>query len=250
MVEFFIKDAMALRSTNDFHTTQWGLIAQAADSQSDQAQTALQDLCSAYWYPVYAHVRRSGKSVESAEDLTQEFFCRMLEKKYLKLADSARGRFRTFLLTSLKHFLISDWEKDQRLKRGGGQKIVHLDDALAETLFQQDTASGLGPEISYDKEWATALIRRTTERLSSEYLASGKSLLHEKLSGRALGEGAGDDYRAVAQELTMSEGAVRVAVHRLRERYRQILRAEVANTVATPEEVEDELRHLIAVLRA
>jgi RNA polymerase sigma-70 factor (ECF subfamily) len=239
---------MASRINQEFQTTQWGLIATAADGECDGATEALQALCSAYWYPVYAHVRRQGQMVECAEDLTQEFFCRMVEKKYLKLADRTRGRFRTFLLTSLKHFLISDWEKGQTIKRGGQQKFVHLDEA-AESLYLAEGSDGLSSDAAYDKRWAVSLLKRVLSRLREEYEASGKGQLFENIKGRALGETATQDYRSMAEGLLMTEGALRVAAHRLRERYRELLHIEVSNTVAKPEEVDDELRHLISVLR-
>src|SRR3954465_12268848 len=196
---------MALRINQEFQTTQWGLIATAADTECDGATEALQALCSAYWYPVYAHVRRQGQVVECAEDLTQEFFCRMLEKKYLKLADPTRGRFRTFLLTSLKHFLISDWEKGQTIKRGGQQTFVHLDEA-AESMYLAEAADGLSSDAAYDKRWAVALLKGVMTRLRREYEKSGKGLLFESLKGSALGESTTKDYRCIAETLLMTEG--------------------------------------------
>lgn len=232
-----------------FCTTHWSVVLLAAEAESPDAVKALEHLCRNYWYPLYAHVRRRGHAAEDAQDLTQEFFARILEKKYLKLADPTRGRFRTFLLTSLNHFLINEWRKDQRIKRGANHCVLALDEQAAESRYLAEPVDGLTPDKLYDKRWAVALVEKVLSRLGEEYAAVGKIALFDSLKPQLLGDAAGEGYVMLAQRLGATEGALRVTALRLRERYRELLRAEVSHTVATPEEVDEELRHLIDVLR-
>lgn len=233
-------------SAREFNTTHWSLVLLAGQTQVPQAEAALEKLCATYWLPLYTYVRRAGHGPEDAQDLTQEFFSRLLEKKYLKLADRERGRFRSFLLKSLQHFLVNEWMRGQAQKRGGGQKAFSLDEAEAERLYLQQPADGLSPESLFDKRWAITLLERAMERLGADYAAAGKRELFDQLKGMLLAEGSAESYRELADPLGMSEGAVKVAVHRLRQRFREAVRAEIAQTVATPAEVNEELRCLMA----
>jgi len=249
MSENLTGDSNGAAPSWQMHTTQWGLVMRASGDESAEGLVALDRLCRIYWYPVYAHVRRQGRSAEDAQDLTQEFFARLLEKQYLKLADPLRGRFRTFLLGSLKNFLINEWEKNHTLKRGAGQLTALLETRDGEERYQHEPADGLSPDKIYERRWAAALLESVVDRLRKEYVAVGKEALFEGLKASVWGEGPEDGYQGLAGKLQLSEGALRVAAHRLRERYRTLLREAVSETVAVPEDVEDELRYLVSVLR-
>lgn len=231
-----------------FNTTHWSMVLLAGQTQAPHADAALESLCRTYWHPLYAYVRHQGHSAHDAQDLTQDFFARLLEKKYLKLAAQERGRFRSFLLKSLKHFLVNEWVRGQSQKRGGGKKIFSLDDETAERNYLQQPADQLAPESLYDKLWAMTLLERAMERLGADYAAAGKRELFDQLKPLLLTEGSGESYRRAAGPLGLSEGAVKVAVHRLRQRFREAVRAEIAQTVATPAEVDEELRCLMAAM--
>ena len=241
-------DSQAAAGIGQFNTTHWSVVLLAGQSPAPDADAALDKLCRTYWYPLYAYVRRAGHSPEDAQDLTQEFFARLLEKKYLQFADPDRGRFRSFLLKSLQHFLVNEWVRGQAQKRGGGQKIFSLDEAAAERSYLQQPADQLSPESLYDKRWAMTLLERAMERLGANYAASGKRDVFDQLKRLLLTEGSGESYRQLAGPLGLSEGAVKVAVHRLRQRFREAVRSEIAQTVATPAEVDEELRCLMAAL--
>lgn len=243
-----LNDTQVAAGVAQFNTTHWSLVLLAGETQAPHADAALDKLCRTYWYPLYAYVRRAGHEAQDAQDLTQEFFARLLEKKYLRLADRERGRFRSFLLKSLQHFLVNDWVRGQAQKRGGGQKVFSLDEEAAERAYLQQPADQLAPESLYDKRWAVTLLERAMERLGADYAAAGKRELFDRLKPLLLTEGSGDSYRQLAGPLGLSEGAVKVAVHRLRQRFRDAVRAEIAQTVATPEEVDEELRCLMAAL--
>jgi RNA polymerase sigma-70 factor (ECF subfamily) len=233
----------------DFTTTHWSVVLQAGDTDSVEASHALETLCCSYWYPLYAYIRRHGHSPHDAQDLTQEFFARLLERKYLRLADRNQGRFRTFLLTSLKNFLINDWKKGNREKRGGGQKLFSLDEQTAETRFATEPVAAQPPDSLYDRGWAAVLLDRAFAALRAEFEQSGKADLFERLKVFVWGQKNALSYAEMAAELNMTESAVKVAVHRLRQRYGELLRAEVAQTVSTPAEVNEELRYLVSVIR-
>lgn len=220
----------------------------AGQDGTAKAEAALETLCRTYWYPLYAYVRRQGQTAHDAQDLTQEFFARMLESKYLQLADRERGRFRSFLLKSLQHFLINEWVRGQAQKRGGGARMIALDEEIAERLYQQEPTAYVTAEVLYDKRWATTLLGRAMDRLGADYGASGKGELFAVLKPQILVEGSGEVYRELAVQTGMSEGATKVAMHRLRQRFREAVRAEVAQTVATPAEVDEELRFLMAAV--
>lgn len=218
----------------------------SAKGDATSAHAALEKLCATYWYPLYAFVRRQGRTPHDAQDLTQEFFSRLLEKGWLASVDRERGRFRSFLLASMKHFLANEWDREHALKRGGGATPLRLDDAVAEDRYRLELHQEVSPEQLFDRRWALTLLERVLAGLREEMTAAGKLAQFEVLKGSLSGEKAG--YAQIARELKMTEGAVKVASHRLRERYRALIRAEIANTVASPGEIEDELRHLFAAL--
>ena len=233
-----------------FATTHWSVVLKSGHSSAPGAQQALETLCRTYWYPLYVYVRRQGQSPHDAQDLTQEFFARLLEKKYLRLADPDRGRFRAFLLKSLKHFLVNEWEKARTQKRGGGQCVIPLDADVAESRYAAEPVQALTLDQVYEKRWAVTLIEAVLVSLRENYTAAGRLPVFESLKGFIWSDQNPLAYAEVAPQLGLTEGAVKVAVHRLRGRYRELLRAEIAKTVATPGEVDEELRHLIAVLTA
>ena len=222
----------------------------AGHSSAPGAQEALDTLCRTYWYPLYVYVRGQGQAPHDAQDLTQEFFARLLEKNYLRLADPDRGKFRAFLLKSLKHFLVNEWEKARTQKRGGGQCVIPLDADIAESRYAAEPVQALTLDQVYEKRWAVTLLEAVLARLRESYEADGRLPVFETLKGFIWGDQSTLSYAEVASQLGLTEGAVKVAVHRLRGRYRELLRAEIAKTVATPGEVDEELQHLIAVLAA
>lgn len=230
-----------------FATTHWSVVLAAGNSSAVGAQTALEKLCRAYWFPLYAFARRQGNSPEDAQDLTQDFFCRLLEKNYLAKADPDRGRFRTFLLQSLKHFLVNEWKRAGRLKRGGGMEFISIDTNAAEDRYAAEAPDESNPDAEYETRWAVTLIELVLTALRQEFAAADKARLFEELKGFIWGEKSVASYAEIAGQLNVSEGMVKVAVHRLRQRFRELLRAEVAHTVARPEDIDEELRHLISV---
>jgi len=233
-----------------FVTTPWTQVMQAGEQNAPGAREALEHLCRLYWYPLYAHVRHTVRDPHDAEDLTQEFFRLLIEKNYLGAADRQRGKFRSFLLVAVKRFLINSHKHATRLKRGGGQELLSLDVDLAESRFQADLVTGLSPEQIFDRRWAQAILDQTTARLKQEFAANGKETLFDALSGFLAEESRFGDYAEVAKRLKMTASTVAVAVHRLRHRYRQLLREAVRPTVAQPEEVESEVKYLVASLRS
>jgi len=231
-----------------FATTRWTVVLSAGDPESPQAATALETLCRAYWYPLYAYVRRRGYSPADAQDLTQEFFARLLEHDWVARADRRKGRFRSFLLMALKRFLANEWDKVKTLKRGGRVQQVPLPLDAAETRYTQEPVDLSTPEQVFEKRWALALLESVLSHLREEYVRDGKAVLFDALKPCLLGSREAQPYAAIAAQLEMTEGAVKVAVCRLRERYRGRLREEIAHTVAAPADVEEELRHLLRVL--
>jgi RNA polymerase sigma-70 factor (ECF subfamily) len=234
---------------NGFASTQWSVVLAARDASSGRAHAALSTLCSTYWRPLYLFVRRSGHSIEDAQDLTQSFFARLLEKDSLRHVDPALGKFRAFLLASLKNFLTNEWRRTQTAKRGGDAQIVSLEAMTqAEDFIGNDSA--LTPEQLYQRNWALALLTRATSRLESEFAAAGKSHLFQTLKPYLTGD-AQARYAEVAAALGMSEVTVRVSVHRMRGRFRDLLQQEVSQTLADPADpaaVAQELRFLLTVL--
>lgn len=216
----------------------------AGKTGSPEAHHALEELCRTYWFPLYAYVRRRGHTKEDAEDLVQAFFARFLSKNYLAGLGAERGRFRAFLLASLKNFLINDWKKSQRQKRGGGEVALSLDWQTADTKFQVAAQNEPSPDKAFDREWALALLAKVIGRLQAECEADGKGRLFAQLKVFLTAGGAESAQRDVAAALGMEEGAVRVAIHRLRKRYRQLLRDEIARTLSDPAMVDEEMRAL------
>lgn len=231
-----------------FGTTHWSVVLAAGQREAPQASAALEQLCLTYWYPLYAYVRRRGYSPEDAQDLTQQFFALFLEKDYFSRASPARGKFRTFLLHSLQNFLANEWKRAQCLKRGGGTPLLSLDVTHAENRYAAEPATTATPERAYEKRWAMTLLEQVLAGLQQEYAQAGTARLFEELSGLLWGKDASVSYAQIGQRLGMTEGAVRGAMHRLRESYREKLRMTVAHTMADFGEVDEELRYLIAVL--
>ncbi len=231
-----------------FVTTHWSMVLNARNGDSAQADEAMSRLCRAYWYPLYAYVRRQGYPPDQAQDLTQEFFARLLARNYLRSIDRQKGKFRWFLLTAMEHFLAKEWRDAHRLKRGGGQIILSLDDKDAEDRYKYEPAEPMTAQRIYERRWALTLLEQAMAKLREEFAANGKAEVFDALQVFLSGERADVTQAQAGSGLSMSEGAVSVAVHRMRKRYAELLRAEIANTVSSPEEVEEELRHLLAVV--
>jgi RNA polymerase sigma-70 factor (ECF subfamily) len=231
-----------------FATTHWSIVLAAQRSDPGRAHAALSKLCQTYWYPLYAFVRRQGRSPEDAQDLTQEFFARLLAKNYLAEVAREKGKFRSFLLAALKHFLANEWDRAQAAKRGGGQVLISLDDTDAESRYRLEPADPMSADKIFERRWAMTLLEQVLNRLRHEHLRAGKAELYEQLKVCLSGARDSAPYAELAARLKLTEGAVKVAVHRLRQRYRELLRDEIAQTVSGPAEVEEELRHLFSVL--
>jgi RNA polymerase sigma-70 factor (ECF subfamily) len=231
-----------------FATTHWSLVV-AAGRASAESRDALAALCRAYWYPLYAYVRSHGRRPHDAEDLTQELFARLLEKGYLQAADRQRGRFRSFLLTAFQRFLGQEQERAHAQKRGGGKPILSTDFRSGEGRYQREPAHDWTPQRIFDRRWALTILDQVLARLGDEYTARGKGHLWVQLQPYLTGTTGAPPLATAASALEMTEGAAKVAVHRLRRRYRELLRDAVAPTVARPDDVDDELTHLLAALR-
>ena len=232
----------------NFATTRWGLVAAASTEGSAEARAALEELYRLYCYPVYSFIRRRGHGRQDAQDLTQDFFVHLLEKGTLARADVQRGRFRSFLLGALDHFLGHAAERARAAKRGGGCRLVFLDDDAAESSYQLTAPEGMTAEKIFDARWASAMVETAFARLRGELELEGKGHLFEALKGFLLGQEEAS-YQQVADALSLSLGALKTVIHRLRARYRTLLREEVARTVADPADVDDELRYLRVALR-
>lgn len=231
-----------------FVTTRWTVVLQAGRKSSPHSDRALAELCQQYWYPLYAYVRRRCQSREDAEDLTQAFFAKFLEKNYLEGLSAERGKFRAFLLAALKHFLANEWDKAGRQKRGDGIQHLSLDWQSADDRFHLDPPDPSSPDKAFDREWALALLERVIARLRDECVADGKSALFEHAKGCLMAGETMVAYAETARQLGLEEGAARVAVHRLRKRYRELLQDEIAQTLADPTQAPEELRSLRAAL--
>lgn len=232
-----------------FATTHWSVILQAGGSKSAAAAIALARLYQTYWYPLYAYVRRQGRDHEMAQDLIQELFLSLQEKSQLSSVGPEKGRFRSYLLSSMNHLLANEWHKARRQKRGGGLVPVSLDDLQAEQRYELEPADPRTPETLFERRWALALLDRVMVRLAEEWRAAGKAEAFEVIKGFLSGDQDAPGYAETGAGLGMSEGAARVAVHRLRQRYRELLRDEIGQTVESAGDAEDELRHLLAALR-
>ncbi len=218
----------------------------ARDGDTTQARKALAHLCESYWYPLYAFVRREGHAAHDAQDLTQEFFARLLEKHWLEAVDPGKGKFRSFLLAAMRHFLANEWDRFRRVKRGGGQVPLSLDAVTAEERYALEPVDRMSADRIYERRWALTLLEQVLTRLRREFIAAGKGKLFDELKPALTGEKA--DYGAIAARFNLHEGAVRVAAHRLRVRYRELVRAEIAETLSTEAEIDGEIQHLFAAL--
>jgi RNA polymerase sigma-70 factor (ECF subfamily) len=232
-----------------FASTRWSLVAAAGQRDSPEGEAALAALCRLYWYPLYAYARRRLPQAQDAQDLTQEFFARLLDKDYLRQADRERGRFRAFLLTAFKHFLANEHERAHAIKRGGGRTFLPLDFSQGEQRYHQEPSHEATAESLYERGWALTLLEQGLTRLREELAGTGKERLFECLKGTLTVEATPQTYVELAGELGMTAEALKVAVHRLRRRYGELIRAEIAQTVTTPEEIEEELRDLFAAVR-
>ncbi len=228
-----------------FATTHWSVVVAAGARSSPGAERALATLCEAYWYPLYAYARRRGAGAEEAKDLTQSFFKTLLEKNYVADADRRRGRFRTFLLTAFRHHAAKDRARERAAKRGGGERPLSLDYDDGERRYSREPADSVTPERIYERRWALTIIERALSSVRREYEDTGKAALFAALAPALAGSSPAPSYREIGKRLGLSEGAVKVAAHRLRARYRERLRAVIEDTVAKPSEVDDELRHLL-----
>lgn len=231
-----------------FLTTRWSVVLAARDVENSQAKSAMEVLCRTYWQPLYIYARRRGQSPQDAEDATQGFFARLLEKGFLHAVQQDRGRFRQFMLMAFQRHLANEWDRARRLKRGGGQHAVPLDTVLGEKLYREETPPQASADEAYDRRWAMTLLEQTLGRLRAEYERGGRGQDFAVLKPQLVAPRAGSSYGELASQLGCTEGAARVALHRLRKRFREIFREEIAQTVANEEDLEDEIRHLIAVL--
>jgi RNA polymerase sigma factor (sigma-70 family) len=235
-------------SAQSFATTHWSVVLAAGGPATPRAAEALEALCRTYWYPLYAYVRRQGHDCHDAQDLTQAFFARLLEKDYVHRASQEEGRFRSYLLTALNHFIVDEWKRANRQIRGGGEQILSLDEVAAEDRYQLEPVDQLTAEKIYERRWALTLLDQVLARLEKEFIDLGNASLFAELQVYLLGEKMAPAYAEIAAKLGLTEGAVKAAVYRLRRRYRELLRETIAQTVAGPEEVEAELQHLFTVL--
>jgi RNA polymerase sigma-70 factor (ECF subfamily) len=231
-----------------FQTTHWSLVLAAGRRPSNESREALASLCARYWYPLYAFVRRKLDDPHQAQDLTQEFFAQLLERNSLAVAEPGRGRFRAFLLTSFKNFLSNESAKARTKKKGGGKSPIPLDFVLGETRYSREPADELTPERLYDRQWALTLLGRVLDRLQDEFQQAGKLRQFEVLKPFVSATTKRASYSEAARELGMGEGATKVAAHRLRRRYRQLLRAEISQTVSEPGQIDEEIRNLFSAL--
>jgi RNA polymerase sigma-70 factor (ECF subfamily) len=232
-----------------FNTTHWSVVLAANHSDSTQARAALAKLCQIYWYPLYAYVRRRGYSAPDAQDLTQAFFARLLEHRSFASANPELGKFRSYILTAMKYFLASEWKQGMAQKRGGGSGLLSLDWALAEERFDLEPATHASPDKLFEKQWALTVLQDVLNRLECEYQKDGQTELFSALKQTLLGSREAQPYADLALKLERSEGSVKVSVHRLRKRYRDLIHEEIANTLDDPKDVEAEMQYLFQVLR-
>jgi RNA polymerase sigma-70 factor (ECF subfamily) len=230
-----------------FATTRWSVVLAAGRTDCSESREALSTLCGLYWYPLYAYARRRGLGAEEAADLTQGFFARLLEQKFFRGADRQRGKFRSYLLGAFKHFLSHEWARARAQKRGGGRKFIPLDPRDAEARYGIEPSHDLTADKLFDKQWALRVLELAMEELRHGCVLAGKERQFERFKPFLSG-GTGSEYREAASGLGLSEGAVRVLVHRLRRKYRELLREQIRRTVDSPEEVEEEIRHLFAAI--
>lgn len=233
-----------------FVTTRWSTILKARDQSAPGSAEALESLCGSYWYPLYAFVRRQGRSPHDAQDLTQAFFARLLQKDYLQSAAREKGRFRTFLIVALKRFLANEWDRARAQKRGGGRTFLSFDNAEAERRYEAEPSDGSRADRIYERRWALTLLEQALRRLREDYERTNRSGDYENLKPFLAAERGTIPYVQIASELGTSEGAARVLIHRLRKQFRVLFREEIAQTVSDPAEVDDEVRYVVSVLSA
>ena len=234
----------------EFRTTHWSVVILAGREDSAQAADALEKLCRAYWFPLYAYVRRRGHDVPTAQDLTQAFFAELLERHALDQVDRSKGRFRSFLLASLNNFLNNEWDKGRRLKRGGGREILSFDGMTTEERFQYEPPDETTPEKIFERRWAQAVLEQAVARMADELRAVGMTERFEVLKDFLMGDARDGSYEGAAARLNLTVSAVTSAIHRLRGRFREVFREEIAHTVAHPDEIDQEIRHLLGALSA
>jgi len=243
-----VQKIMLKAATSGFQTTRWTLIKAAACNSTPDSRDALATLCQAYWFPVYAFIRRKGHDPETAQDLTQGFFTLLMEKNYLLDVDRQRGRFRSFLLTAVKHFLANEWDRRHAQKRGGGREPISIDAVEAESWYIPAIVDEATPETLFQRRWALSLLEHVMAKLRAEFALAGKADRFEKLSVFLNQDSGETRCKEVADEMGLSEGALRTSIHRLRRTYRRLLREEIAQTVSTPEETDEEIRFLMSTL--
>jgi RNA polymerase sigma factor (sigma-70 family) len=240
-------EAQAAERLALFTTTHWSVVLAAGEGDSPQADAALEQLCRTYWYPLYAYVRRRGYRPEDAQDLTQEFFAHVLEKRVFGQLEREGGKFRSFLLTALNHFLANEWARRNTQKRGAGKVPFSLEELELETRYQFAPADEVTPETFFERRWAATLLEQVIKQLRNEYAREGKAELFQRLQPCLTGAEATLPYAELGAQLGMTENAVKMAVYRLRKHYGERLRAEIVSTVASAQEVEEEIHHLIAI---
>jgi DNA-directed RNA polymerase specialized sigma24 family protein len=243
-------DLPGFQAAGRFASTHWSMVLAAGQRDSPDSDQALATLCRVYWYPLYAYARRRFDRPDEAQDLTQGFFAELLEKEYLQAVDPQRGKFRSFLLTAFKHYLAKERDRAAALKRGGGRRTVALDFQAGESRYLLEPADHVTAEVIYERRWALTLLDQALIRLRQEFTSAGKVGLFEGLKQALTGDGQMKSHAQIAVDLDMTENAVKVAVHRLRKRYQEVLRAVIGETVASPDEIEGELRDLFAAVRA
>jgi RNA polymerase sigma factor (sigma-70 family) len=240
---------LPLERSGWFVTTHWSVVLSAGKSASPEAESAMNELCKSYWYPLYSYVRRKGHDADESKDLTQEFFAQLLAKSLLASVDRNKGKFRSWLLGVMNHFLAHEWAKARAQKRGGGLPVFSLDETDPEERYRHEPADNTTPENLFDRRWALTLMERAGARLRAEYEAAGKNEVYACLKGFVSIEGTDFSYDDAAQRLGLTTSAVKSAIHRLRHRYQELVREEIAQTVSTAAEVDDEIKYLLTVLR-
>jgi len=240
----------SVRVTRQFTTTHWSVVMAASHQDNSESMAALEILCRTYWYPLYAYIRRRGYEPADAQDLTQELFARLLSRHYLRAVDHRKGKFRSFLLAALEHFLCNEWRRSNTQKRGGHFAFVSLENESAEHQYLQATIANHSPEQVFDQQWAITLLERAVAKLQKQFVEAGKGPLFEHLKIFLTGEKPSISYAELAGKLNLTEAALKMAVSRMRQAYGEVLRAEIANTVSEPEQVDEELRALFAALNS
>ncbi len=238
-----------IRKHREFASTQWSVVRAAGSEDAEISRSALQELCQLYWYPLYSFVRRQGNDSASAADLTQAFFADLLQRQDLKKVDPELGKFRSFLLAAIKNFILNQWEKERALKRGGGQPLLSMDFSDANRRYLQIPKDRLTPELHFERQWAVTLLDRVQKRQRKEFEQRGRAHVFDKLTGFLAGKNDEMTLADAAAQLSMTEVAAKVAVHRMRTRFAELLRTEIRSTVGTDAEVDAEIQHLFSVLR-